>query len=110
VAFSALPSLSGFEFPPIIGVLAANGTPASAIDRTRALMDGSIQPDGIDLNHLNRPVGETFFRMLRHKEFEAAELSLSSCTVSMFNPARPFVAIPAIDVDLAYPWPWVRRT
>lgn len=64
-------------------------------DRTRALMDGSVQPDGIDLNYLNMPVEETFFRMLRHKEFELAELSLSSYTVSMFKPGQPFVAIPA---------------
>jgi 4,5-dihydroxyphthalate decarboxylase len=64
-------------------------------DRTRALMDGSVQPDGIDLNYLNMPVEETFFRMLRHQEFELAELSLSSYTVSMFKPDRPFVAIPA---------------
>jgi 4,5-dihydroxyphthalate decarboxylase len=63
-------------------------------DRTRALMDGSIQPDGIDLNYLNMPVEETFFRMLRHKEFEVAEMSLSSYTVSTFNPQRPFIAIP----------------
>jgi 4,5-dihydroxyphthalate decarboxylase len=32
--------------------------------------------------------------MLRHKEFEAAEMSLSSYTVSLFNPDRPFIAIP----------------
>ena len=63
-------------------------------DRTRALMDGSVQPQGIDLNYLNMPVEETFFRMLRHQEFDAAEMSLSSYTVSMFKPQRPFVAIP----------------
>ena len=63
-------------------------------DRTRALMDGSVVPDGIDLNYLDMPVEETFFRMLRHQEFDVAELSLSSYTVSMFNHARPFVAIP----------------
>ena len=63
-------------------------------DRTRALMDGSVQPDGIDLNYLNMPVEETFFRMLRHKEFEVAEMSLSSYSVSMSREARPFVAIP----------------
>jgi len=64
-------------------------------DRTRALMDGSVQPDGIDLNYLDMPVEETFFRMLRHREFDVAELSLSSYTVSLFKPERPFVAIPA---------------
>ena len=63
-------------------------------DRTRALMDGSVQPDGIDLNYLNMPVEETFFRMLRHREFDVAEMSLSSYSVSMFSEPRPFVAIP----------------
>ena len=63
-------------------------------DRTRALMDGSVQPDGIDLNYLNMPVEETFFRMLRHQEFDVAEISLSSYSVSQFKEPRPFVAIP----------------
>ena len=63
-------------------------------DRTRALMDGSVQPDGIDLNYLNMPVEETFFRMLRHKEFDVAEMSISSYSVSMSRQPRPFVAIP----------------
>lgn len=63
-------------------------------DRTRALMDGRVQPDGIDLNYLSMPVEETFFRMLRYREFEAAELSLSSYCVSAARPERPFIAIP----------------
>jgi 4,5-dihydroxyphthalate decarboxylase len=41
------------------------------------------------------PVEETFFRMLRHREFDAAEMSLSSYTVSTFREPAPFVAIPA---------------
>lgn len=63
-------------------------------DRTRALMDGRVQPEGIDLNYLSMPVEETFFRMLRHQEFDCAELSLSSYTVSLNKPQRPFVALP----------------
>lgn len=47
-------------------------------DRTRALADGTVRPEGIDLTYLNLPVEETFFRMLRHREFDAAEMSLSS--------------------------------
>ena len=57
-------------------------------------MDGTVVPDGIDLNYLNMPVEETFFRMLRHREFDVAEMSLSSYTVSLFKPERPFIAIP----------------
>jgi 4,5-dihydroxyphthalate decarboxylase len=62
-------------------------------DRTRGLMDGTIQPDGIDLNYLNMPVEETFFRMLRNREFDVAEMSLSSYSVSLFRDS-PFIAIP----------------
>jgi len=36
-------------------------------DRTRALQDGTVSPDGIDLNYISLPVEETFFRMLRHR-------------------------------------------
>ena len=63
-------------------------------DRTRALLEERVRPDAIDLNYLNIPVEETFFRMLRHKEFDVAEMSLSSYVISMFQPDRPFIAIP----------------
>jgi 4,5-dihydroxyphthalate decarboxylase len=63
-------------------------------DRTRALMEGSVQAEGIDLTYLSMPVEETFFRMLRYREFDAAEMSLSSYAVSMFSDPPPFVAIP----------------
>jgi 4,5-dihydroxyphthalate decarboxylase len=64
-------------------------------DRTRALLDGRVRPEGIDLNYLNLPVEETFFRMLRHREFDAAEMSLSSYVLSWFHGDQPLVAIPA---------------
>jgi 4,5-dihydroxyphthalate decarboxylase len=66
-------------------------------DRTRALAEESIRPDGIDLTYLRLPVEETFFRMMRHQEFEVAEMSLSSYVLSLRadDPgASPFVALP----------------
>lgn len=63
-------------------------------DRTRAIQDGSVQPDGIDINYLDLPVEETFFRMVRFREFDVAEMSLSSYTVSLHRDPQPFVAIP----------------
>ena len=63
-------------------------------DRTRPLASGEIVPDGIDLTYLNLPVEETFFRMARFREFDAAEMSLSSYAISLCQDA-PFVAIPA---------------
>lgn len=63
-------------------------------DRTRALSEGTIRPDGIDLTYLRLPVEETFFRMMRHQEFEVAELSLSSYVLSLGADPAPFVALP----------------
>ncbi|WP_395103968.1 ABC transporter substrate-binding protein [Actinomadura sp. SCN-SB] len=66
-------------------------------DRTRALSEGTIRPDGIELTYLRLPVEETFFRMMRHQEFEVAELSLSSYVLSLDRggpDGSPFVALP----------------
>lgn len=66
----------------------------SNYDRTRALFDGRVAVDGIELNCLGLPIEEIFFRMLRHQEFDVAEMSLSSYTVSLFAENPRFVAIP----------------
>jgi 4,5-dihydroxyphthalate decarboxylase len=63
-------------------------------DRTRALMDGRIPIEGVELNYLNLVVEETFFRMMRNQEFDVAEMSLSSYTLSLFRDPSPFIAIP----------------
>lgn len=63
-------------------------------DRVAALVDGRVRPEGIDLTILNLPVEETFFRMIRHREFDIAEMSLSSYVVSLFDADPPFIAIP----------------
>jgi 4,5-dihydroxyphthalate decarboxylase len=63
-------------------------------DRTRALADARVRPEGIDLDYLTLHVEETFFRMLRYREFGAAEMSLSSYVLSHARGDSPFVAIP----------------
>jgi 4,5-dihydroxyphthalate decarboxylase len=63
-------------------------------DRTRALMEDRIPIEGIELNYLNLPVEETFFRMMRYGEFDVAEMSLSSYTISLFRDNPAFIAIP----------------
>ncbi len=63
-------------------------------DRVQPLIDGRVRPNGIDLTFLNMVVEETFFRMLRHREFDVSEMSMSSYVVSLFRPDRPFVALP----------------
>jgi len=62
-------------------------------DRTHALADGRVSVEGIELVYQSLPVEETFFRMARFREFDVAEMSLSSYLVSKFRD-DPFVAIP----------------
>ena len=63
-------------------------------DRTRALREGQVAFDGIELTYLPLIVEETFFRMLRYHEFDIAEMSLSSYTLSLFVDKPQFIAIP----------------
>jgi 4,5-dihydroxyphthalate decarboxylase len=63
-------------------------------DRTRALAEGRVAVDGVDLTYLTLPVEETFFRMMRFEEFDASEMSLSSYVMSLFRENPPFIAIP----------------
>jgi 4,5-dihydroxyphthalate decarboxylase len=63
-------------------------------DRTRALESGRVQVEGVDLNYLPLRVEETFWRMLRYQEFDAAEMSLGSYLLSRDRGFPHFVAIP----------------
>lgn len=63
-------------------------------DRTHALRDGTVQPEGIDLNWLVLDPTQSFFRMLRFQEFHVSELSLASYTILKSRGEAPFIAIP----------------
>jgi 4,5-dihydroxyphthalate decarboxylase len=64
-------------------------------DRVRALRDGTVRPEGIDLTVIpfERPE-EVFWRMLMHQEFDVAEMSLGSYVAGRARGDFPFVAIP----------------
>jgi 4,5-dihydroxyphthalate decarboxylase len=63
-------------------------------DRVSALASGQVPVDGVDLTMLTSPPEETFFRMVRHREFEASEMSLSTYVVTLMQDDPPFIAIP----------------
>lgn len=68
-----------------------------AYDRTRALCDGRVPVEGVDLRYIALEPEETFFRMARHREFDVSELSLSTYLVTLAGggpDVGPFVAIP----------------
>jgi 4,5-dihydroxyphthalate decarboxylase len=63
-------------------------------DRTRPLMDGRVQPEGIELDIKVMRPRQAFQRMLDDKEFQVSELSLASYTALKARGDCPFVAIP----------------
>ena len=69
-------------------------------DRVRPLIDGTIQPEGIELAPIISRPSETFFRMLRHQEFEVSELSLSNYTMLRSRGDDTFMAIPVFPSRL----------
>ena len=64
-------------------------------DRTRALIDGSVQIDGVKATGMTLSPEEIFFRAFRHAEFDICELSLSSFTVKTAQGDCPYVGVPA---------------
>lgn len=63
-------------------------------DRTRALIDGTVQPEGIELNYIALSPGETFWRMLNNEEFDVSEMSLSTYTILRSRDDQRFIALP----------------
>ncbi len=63
-------------------------------DRTRPLMDGRVQPEGIDLDIKVLRPRQSFQRMLDNQEFQSSELSLASYTALKGRGECPYVAIP----------------
>jgi len=63
-------------------------------DRVKAIEDGRVKPEGIELTFLNLRVEETFFRQLRYQEFDVSEMSLSSYVLTLNGPEPPFIALP----------------
>ena len=63
-------------------------------DRTRALQDGRVQVEGVELTYLPLRVEETFWRMLRYQEFDAAELSMGSYLMAREKGFPKLIAIP----------------
>ncbi len=60
----------------------------------RPLMEGTVQPDGIELTVLTDMTSDIrHWRMIRGREFDVAELSMSNYLAAKFRD-QPFIAIP----------------
>ena len=63
-------------------------------DRTRALLDGSVQIDGVDPVFMTLSPEEMFFRAMRSADFDISELSFSSYLVKHSKGDCPYIAVP----------------
>lgn len=63
-------------------------------DRTDALRDGTVRPEGIDLTYVTVPAGELFQREATLDEFDVLEMSLSSYLMAVSRGDDRYVAIP----------------
>jgi 4,5-dihydroxyphthalate decarboxylase len=67
---------------------------AGDYDRTRALRDGRVRVEGIDLNYVPLLMPESAFRMQHYGEFDASEMSLSWYVRRISDGDSPYTAIP----------------
>jgi 4,5-dihydroxyphthalate decarboxylase len=68
-----------------------------ALSRTAAvapLLDGDVEPEGIELIPTVASPGDLFWRQLHHQEFDASEFSLASLIILMANGDPAWSAIP----------------
>jgi len=64
-------------------------------DHCRALANGRVKIDGVDVKFVNiSPPSQIFLRMLHDEEFDASEMSLSNFMIAIGKGDRRFVALP----------------
>src|SRR5207237_9922247 len=79
-----------------------------ASDRTMPLIVGDVRPAGIDLTFLRMYPEEVFWRMTRHAEFDAAEVSMSSYILRRARGEDDVVAIRVFtEAGFRATWVWV---
>jgi 4,5-dihydroxyphthalate decarboxylase len=61
---------------------------------TRPLIDGNIEPEGIELTPTAVHPSEMFWRQLRFAEFDVSEMSMSSLLIATARGPTPWVALP----------------
>jgi len=79
-------------------------------DRTRALLDGRVQIDGVHPLFMALSPEETFFRAMRQQAFDICELSLSSHVLRASRGDSPYVAVPVfLSRAFRHTSIWVRK-
>jgi 4,5-dihydroxyphthalate decarboxylase len=69
-------------------------------DRTAALADGSVKPEGVRLRYLQTFPAETFQRMVKFREFDVSEIGFKFYVSSLAMKEPPFIAIPVFPLRI----------
>jgi 4,5-dihydroxyphthalate decarboxylase len=81
----------------------------SVNERTRPILDGSVQPEGVELVATAGHPSEMFWRQLHFQEFDISEMSLSSLLMATANGNRDWVGLPVFTSRTFFQtWAWVR--
>ena len=83
-------AVGGIETVPKLAITIA----CENYDRVQAIRSGQVEISGCDVNFLQIPPEELFFRAYRHQEFDVAELSMSSYLLALSRGTAPYHAIP----------------
>src|SRR5690242_2378053 len=67
---------------------------ADYLERMRALQDGSVHPEGVDLTYQVENVGKIFHDVAHNVPFEASEMSVSTQTMLLSRGINTMVGIP----------------
>jgi len=67
-------------------------------DRTRPLLDGTVQPEGIALVATPLYAPEMFWRQLKFADFDVSEMSIASLAIAIAGGSRDWVALPVFSM------------
>ncbi len=63
-------------------------------DRTAALHDGRVVPEGLSVNWLQLNPEQMFWRMIQHREFDGSEMALASFVILRDRGDDDFIGVP----------------
>jgi 4,5-dihydroxyphthalate decarboxylase len=66
--------------------------------RSNPILDGSVEPEGINLTTTSATPGEIFWRQLHNQEFDVSEMSLSSLLIVTAQGNSPWVGLPVFPI------------
>ena len=77
-------------------------------EHTRDLLNGDVRPEGIEVTGLRVPIEELLFRLHNYREWDAAELGLSTQAAKVSRGQADMVGIPVFTSRTLPSGTWAR--